>query len=113
VIPYPANLVGTTGNVIPWVEVCHCGPIPISAVVCYLLVYSFDYKQFSLHPELDDQTLASLERKFETITQSARGKGKKHMAQMNEKIRAVTQSPEFKARMEQAKRIVGDARRQD
>jgi hypothetical protein len=26
-IPYPQNKEGTTGNVIPWVEVCHCGPI--------------------------------------------------------------------------------------
>ena len=110
VVPYPANLEGTTGNVIPWVEVCHCGPIPISAVVRYLLVCSFDYKQFSLHRELDDQTIASLERKFGTIIQSAREQGNQHMAQMNEKIRVVTESPEFKARMEQAKRIVGGRR---
>src|SRR5262249_38197542 len=35
-IPYPDNKEGTTGNVIPCVEVCHCGPIPTSAVSSYL-----------------------------------------------------------------------------
>jgi len=34
-IPYPQNKEGTTGNVIPWVEVCHCGPIPASMVISY------------------------------------------------------------------------------
>ena len=30
-IRYPDSLTNTTGNVIPWVEVCHCGSIPITA----------------------------------------------------------------------------------
>ncbi len=113
VIPYPANKEGTTGNVIPWVEVCHCGPISVSAVVCYLLVCSFDYKQFSLHQELDEQTLIGLESEYGRIVSIARERGAKHIAQLNEKIRAVTESSEFKARMARAKRIVGDARKQN
>lgn len=113
VIPYPANMEGTTGNVIPWVEVCHCGPISISAVVSYLVVCSFDYKQFSVHQELNEQILISLESEYGKIIKIAREQGSKHMAQMNEKIRSVTESSEFKARMEKAKRIVGDAKRQN
>ena len=103
-VPYPNNKEGTTGNVIPWVEVCHCGPIPVSAVVSYILVCSIDYKLFSPHKELNEQTLARVESEFGNIVRLAREQGATKMAQMNEKIRAVTQSPEFKTRMEQTLR---------
>jgi len=108
-IPYPNNKEGMTGNVIPWVEVCHCGPIPISAVVSYLLVCSIDYNRFSPHKELNKQTLARAESEFGNIVRVAREQGAKKTTQMNEKIHAVTQSPEFKTRMEQTMRRVEES----
>jgi hypothetical protein len=56
-IPYPQNKEGTTGNVIPWVEVCHCGSISISAVTSYLLVCPVDYGRFKKVLALDEATL--------------------------------------------------------
>src|SRR5439155_11009438 len=56
-IRYPQNKEGTTGNVIPWVEVCHFGPIPVSAVISYLLVCAVDYTQFRKVDALDERTL--------------------------------------------------------
>jgi hypothetical protein len=66
-VPYPANKEKTTGNVIPWVEVCHRGPIPFSAIVSYLLVCAVDYSLFEKHRELDEPTLARVGGKFSDI----------------------------------------------
>lgn len=63
-IPYPDNKDGTTGNVIPWVEVCHCGPIPVSAVSSYLLVCPVDYRRFEKLERLDENGLCRIEKKF-------------------------------------------------
>lgn len=41
-VRYPENKNRTTtGNIIPWVEVCHCGSIPTSAIVSYLLIGTY------------------------------------------------------------------------
>jgi hypothetical protein len=69
-IPYPENKQGTTGNVIPWVEVCHCGPIPTSAIVSCLLVCSTDYTRFKTLRNLDEQTLSLAEKEFGLIVQA-------------------------------------------
>ncbi len=63
-IPYPDNKRGTTGAVIPWVEVCHCGLMPISGVVSYLLVCATDYRRFRKINSLDEQTLSLAEKEF-------------------------------------------------
>src|SRR5258707_671017 len=69
-IPYPENKEGTTGNVIPRVEVCHCGPIPTSAIVSCLLVCSTDYTRFKTLTSLDKQTLSLVENEFTPIVQA-------------------------------------------
>jgi hypothetical protein len=103
-VSYPANKEGTTGNVIPWVEVCHCGPIALSAVVSHLLVCSADYGRFSVCNELEDQTLDRVESEFVGVVRIADEKAARRLGEMNKAIRALTQSPEFKAQLERATR---------
>ena len=71
-IRYPQSKEGTTGNVIPWVEVCHCGPIPISAIVSYLLVCAVDYRRFRKIESLDEETLSLIENEFGEIVRAER-----------------------------------------
>jgi hypothetical protein len=71
-IPYPESKQGTTGNVIPWVEVCHCGPIPTSAIVSYLLVCPVDYRQFKKTESLTEQMLSRVEAEFGPIVGAER-----------------------------------------
>jgi hypothetical protein len=59
-VHYPENKESTTGNAIPWVEVCHCGPIPVSAIVHYLLVCACNHNNFRSSPVLDEKTLAAM-----------------------------------------------------
>ncbi len=63
-IRYPENKHGTTGAVIPWVEVCYCGTIPISAVVSHLLICAGDYRQFCKLEELTEEALIRAESEF-------------------------------------------------
>ena len=69
---YPANKEGTTGPVIPWVEVCHCDNIPVSAITSYLLVCPVDYRRFKKGAALDQATLAVMEQEFQPIVTSVR-----------------------------------------
>ena len=71
-IPYPDNKDGTTGNVIPWVETCHCGSISISAITSYLLICPVDYRRFKKFAALDEVTLTSIEQEFEPIVTTER-----------------------------------------
>ena len=71
-IPYPKNKEGTTGYVIPWVEVCHRGQIPLSVVSRYLLVCPVDYTQFRKFEILDEPTLLEIEREFAPIVKAER-----------------------------------------
>ncbi len=73
-IRYPENKQGTTGNVIPSVEVCHCGEIPVSAIVSHLLVCAVDYRLFRKTDKLDELLLSSVEDEFGEIVQAARAK---------------------------------------
>jgi hypothetical protein len=66
-IPYPQNKEGTTGPVIPWVEVCHCGPIPTPSITSFLLVCSVDYGRFEKLATLDGTTLSLIEKEFGSI----------------------------------------------
>ena len=63
-IPYPENKKGTTGPVIPWVEVCHHGPIPASAIVSHILVCGADYFRFRKFENLDEEAIARTEAEF-------------------------------------------------
>jgi len=72
---FPDNLQNTTGNVIPWVEVCHCGAIPISTFTKFILVCSADYAHYSVHEGLTDEILSKKEKEFEKRVQAI---GKKH-----------------------------------
>lgn len=60
-VPYPQNKEGTTGNIIPWVEICHCGPVPMQAIVMHLVICAADYSKFSKFPDLDSQSLTQAE----------------------------------------------------
>jgi hypothetical protein len=71
-IRYPESKRGTTGNVIPWVEVCHCGPIPTSAIVSYLLVCPVDYRRFKKIESLTEQGLSRVEAEFGPIVRAER-----------------------------------------
>jgi hypothetical protein len=83
-IPYPDNKEGTTGNVIPCVEVCHCGPIPMSAVGSYLLVCPVDYSRFEKVATLDEATLSATQREFDPIVKAERDRlGALHAKQMS------------------------------
>lgn len=73
-IPYPENKNGTTGNVIPSVEVCHCGPIPLSVVTSYLLVCPVDYARFTKLATLDEHTLSNVEKRFDPIVKAERAR---------------------------------------
>jgi len=64
-VPYPKNKVNTTGNVIPYVETCHCGPIPITAITKCLLICSVDCAGFYVENALADPRLAEIEREFQ------------------------------------------------
>ena len=63
-IPYPRNKEGNNGNIIPWVEVCHRGAIPFSAIARYLLICAIDYSRFYPSDNLDDVILSRVEKEF-------------------------------------------------
>jgi len=73
-IPYPQNKEGTTGNIIPWVEVCHCGPISTSAITSYLLVCPIDYSRFKKASALNEVTLKAVEEEFQPLVSAERNR---------------------------------------
>ncbi len=101
--PYPDNCKKTTGNVIPWVEVCHQGNIPVSAITAYLLVCAVDYS-FHKHKTLNAEILGKAQTEFAEV---ARKNGER-MA----KICAIQESPEFKQLLNQAKLAAEKIRKQ-
>jgi hypothetical protein len=86
-IPYPENKQGTTGNVIPCVEVCHCGPIPTSAIVSYLLVNPSDYRCFKKFSKLDEELLLRVENEFSPIVRTERERLAAEHAEMLRRFR--------------------------
>jgi hypothetical protein len=50
---------------IPWVEVCHCGPIPMAAVSKYVVIFSGDYSLFRVHKDLTTDILANIQSELE------------------------------------------------
>jgi hypothetical protein len=66
-VPYPANKVNTTGAVIPFVETCHCGPIPTTAITQCLLVCSSNCSHFYIEHRLTAPRLAEIETEFEKV----------------------------------------------
>lgn len=105
--PYPENKQGTRGNVIPWVEVCHCGNVQNSAFVMYLLVCPFDYYRFYSYRNLDKSTLENVEREFVGLIHKAT----EEQAMMIDQVRAKLKSPEFKALRAQARGIIDNIKR--
>lgn len=107
-VPYPDNKHGTKGNIIPWVEVCHCGTIPLTSVVSHLLVCAVDYRLFRRRKSLDERELASVEESFSKRVEADRTR----RTELHKHVRAVEESPSFKARLAEAKRRVEESRRQ-
>ncbi|HYG24689.1 MAG TPA: hypothetical protein VEH04_18090 [Verrucomicrobiae bacterium] len=91
-VPYPDNAEGTAGNVIPWVEVCHCGAISTAAIVAHLLICAVDYRQFRKVKTLNEQALDDAEQAFSKFIEQDRTR----QAALNESIRAINESQEFK-----------------
>lgn len=100
---YPDNCKDTTGNVIPWVEVCHQGNIPVSAIATYLLVCAVDFS-FYKHKTLNERILDKVQTEFAGVAQ----KNSEHIA----KISSVQESPEFKKLLNQAKLAAEKIRKQ-
>jgi hypothetical protein len=107
-VPYPQNKEGTTGNVIPCVEVCHCGPIGMSSIVSHLLVCAIDYSRFRKHEDLSEEALTHAEREFGEVV---RREGERR-AQQAAKLHALAESPAFKKRLEQARRRIDETMKQ-
>jgi len=108
IVSYP-ELRDTTSSLkcsgpIPWVEVCHCGEIPISAIDCYLLVCAANYCRFKKLETLDEADLdpAIIGCAEEATTRSG---------ELSD-VQKINQLPEFKAQMEQIRRQVEKMRRQ-
>jgi len=83
---------------IPWVEACHIGQIPISAIACYLLVCAADYSRFK---KLESLNEADVDHAATVCSEAARTRSE---GQFN--VQKFNQSPEFKAQMEQMRRQV-------
>lgn len=80
---------------IPWVEVCHCGQIPIFAIARYLLVCAVDYCRFEKLENLGDTDLHQAEILY---AKAAWGRNRKQLD-----VSKINQSAEFKAQMEQVR----------
>jgi hypothetical protein len=89
---------------IPWVEVCHRGQIPISAITCYLLVCAADYCRFKQLEILNEADLDQAATMCVAATRT-RSEGQSNVQKIN-------QSSEFKSLMEQVRRQAEKIRRQ-
>jgi hypothetical protein len=98
-VPYPDNKINTTGAVIPYVETCHCGPIPITAITKCLLICSVDCARFYVEPVLADPRLAEVEREFQSIMAAAEAERAKGIEQVN----AREKSPELRRLFREAR----------
>ena len=107
-VPYPENRDVTStlecGGPIPWVEVCHCGRIPISAITCYLLVCAADYRLFKKLETLNEPDLDNAANVCAKAARSPSGEGSN--------VQRINQSPKFKAQMDQISRQVEKMTRQ-
>ncbi len=102
-IPYPDNKIGTKGNVIPYVEVCHVGPIPTAAIKLHYLVYTNDYTKFYRFDGLpNEEKLRTVSSEFSRIVPPVDPEAAEKLAKFN----AILQSPEYKAQMKRAKEAV-------
>jgi len=64
---YPENRDTTpeeSSGPIPLVEVCHVGPIPVSAVSHHLLVRAEDFRRFKTLEAFDESALAQIEAEY-------------------------------------------------
>lgn len=100
-VPFPKNEVNTTGNVIPYVETCHCGSIPTTAITKCLLVCSVDCTRFYVENPLEEAWLAEVEREFRTAC-SAVEEGRSTIWQQ---IKKKGVSHELQARMQKAHQV--------
>jgi hypothetical protein len=72
-VPYPENRDITpkdSSGPIPWVEVCHCGPIPLSACALHVFVSAHDDSRFTVVECLDEENLLRVEAEIEERRQS-------------------------------------------
>lgn len=97
-VRYPENRDRTPDAIgpIPWVEVCHCGSIPVPAIAKYVLVYSGDYSQFRVfeHDKLDESVLLRSQKEFEELARV------KHL----ESAEAAEEIMEFNKRLAKARK---------
>jgi hypothetical protein len=107
-VAYPENR-GITpcecSGPIPWVEVCHCGSIPVSAIASHLLVCAVDCSQFRILKALDKATLDRAETEYAKVAQAE----DEERAKL---IKNINQSPDLKAQWDKARRLAEELRRQ-
>ena len=104
---YPKNLEGTTGNVIPWVEVCHGGNIVLPSITSYILICAADYSRFYKHRVLDESAIVQAQEEFRSL---AHIKNEAQVRQ-NERLRASLEKPEFKEQLARARQAMERARK--
>jgi hypothetical protein len=101
-IYYPENRDRTSqksSGPIPWVEVCHCGPIPTSGFASYLLVCAANYNRF--------RKVEMLTREMISRAESECGESARLANEASHKLFSkITNTPEFRARLEEANRRV-------
>ncbi len=79
-VNYPEIEEGTTGNFIPFVEVCHCGPIPTIAISSCVLVFPYDYSRYYFESKLNDSRLSEIEAEFQAAAQEIESKQKAELS---------------------------------
>ena len=106
-VPYPVNKANTTGAVIPFVETCHRGPIPTTAISHCLLLCSVNCTHFHIETALADPRLAEVETEFLKVTPV----GPEVRAELAKAGSEKVNSPDFQARMQKARQAAQRAKR--
>ncbi|MDB6030194.1 MAG: hypothetical protein JWM16_532 [Verrucomicrobiales bacterium] len=100
-VRYPHNKEGTIGNLIPWVEVCHVGPIPFNAMASHLLVCKVDDTQFhAVGKVLTRERVAAAQKEFGGIVQAEAARRESNHPKLMETI---LQDPDLRARIQAAR----------
>jgi hypothetical protein len=106
-VPYPVNKANTAGAVIAFVETCHRGAIPTTAITSCLLVCSADCSHFYLETALAGPRLAEVEAEFLKIPPT----GAEDKAKLERAIAEKFNSPEFQAELQSARQAAQRAKR--
>lgn len=112
IVRYPENRDTTpkdSGGPIPWVEVCHVGLIPASAIAAYLLVCSVEHTRFERFSEtMTQKELDKVTRAFDVIATSHAAHREAERTRFQQSIA----SPKFQQQLKEAEDFVRKFRKQ-